>query len=584
MLLANAVALVSTSACVLSHFDVDAAVGGGGSAGSAGSSPFGGGGVNVGGSGGLAGDMNNVSPPDLRDDTYYVLQGVELYRDASAGLLSNDSPVNLQVSSWANLDPLRPRVFDGELSVGKDGSFHFSPAPRFFGTYRFDYTAKNLAGVSKSAHVQIHVVPSDIELDAIVDGIGGYVLYGTGGEGLGGALDGAFDVNGDGRADLVVGAPLAKGGDGAAYVAFGKADLDSIDLEPLAAGSKEKRFVSLVAGAGEALGVSVAGLGDVDVDGVPDIAVGASGADGRAYVVSGASLTPRSVLPASGGYILGGDSANFEVGRVVRRVGDVNGDGVADLLVSSQNQSYGWLHVFFGGKGLSGSYTVTGTPGLHIHGAIADDGFPLAAAGVSDIDGDGAADVLASSASSIALLRGGSSFPVDVGSLGLDGSHGGWLLARGATGSAEVAGLSDINGDGTADLTYCDGSAACMVVLGPPSTLAQGSVVSGFAANARPTYVAGGTDVDGDGLSDLLFADSRRAYLVYGNAAGLPDLRVDALGAAGFSVRAASAGSVTSIAMLGDANGDGFGDFAIGDDTADGGAGRVYVVWGVPSR
>ena len=106
----------------------------------------------------------------------------------------------------------------------------------------------------------------------------------------------------------------------------------------------------------------------------------------------------------------------------------------------------------------------------------------------------------------------------------------------------------------------------------------------GFRSNAKRVLVRGGGDVDGDGLDDLLFADDRSAYLVYGDRAGPQPLDFAALGSSGFSVRAAAGGSITAIAFAGDVNRDGLADLAIADAAAVSGAGRVYVVFGNSAR
>ena len=186
--------------------------------------------------------------------------------------------------------------------------------------------------------------------------------------------------------------------------------------------------------------------------------------------------------------------------------------------------------------------------------------------------------------SSIVLLRGGIGYPPDVGQVTADGSHGGWSSRRATPGIAAVSALGDVNGDLVPDFGYCEGTAFCRVVFGPPSTLAAGWILNGFAPKSRKVQLAGGGDVDGDGLADVLLSDDRTAYLVYGKRAGFTDLNLARLGLDGCSLRAASGASITAIAILGDTNGDGLADFAIADSTADEGAGRVYVVFGVPAR
>src|SRR4051794_14119302 len=132
----------------------------------------------------------------------------------------------------------------------------------------------------------------------------GFVIQGaTPGDVAGTALAGAGDVNGDGRADLLVGAPHAsdKGPDGnaAAYVVFGKADAAPADLGTLGNGGIEIRG----AASGDDTGAAVAGLGDVNGDGRPDVAIGVpragNGDAGAAYVVFG-TAAPGPLDPPSG--------------------------------------------------------------------------------------------------------------------------------------------------------------------------------------------------------------------------------------------------------------------------------------------
>jgi hypothetical protein len=535
----------------------------------------------VGGAGAQLGGAGSVTAPRAAEDHDVILQGQELHVEVAQGLLANDTPLGLRVTETINEEAISSVLFETTLAVAEDGSFDLTLPRRFFGPYRFSYVATNASGQEATGNVEVRVVPTDVGLEAILEGIGGYVLYGPTASGLGAAIDRAFDVNGDGLRDLVIGAPAAAEGAGAAFVVFGKEGLASIDLVRLSPSSKERRFASISAGPSDALGVSVSGLGDWDGDGTPDLVLGGTGGNGRAYIVSGSDVTRGVALPNGRGYLLEGDTANVEVGRVVHGAGDVNGDGMPDALVSASNLDYGWIHVLFGSVGLTGHATVTGAPGLHIRGALPADGFPLAAVGVGDVDGDGAAEVLASSDSSIVLLRGGIGYPPDVGQVTVDGSHGGWSSRRAAPGVASVSALGDVNGDAVPDFGYCEGTAFCRVVFGPPSTLASGWVLSGFPRKTRNVQLTGGGDVDGDGLADVLLSDDRSAYLVYGKRGGFTDLNLAELGRDGWSLRAATGGSITSIAILGDSNGDGLSDLAIADATADDGSGRVYVVLGV---
>ncbi|HET9932045.1 MAG TPA: FG-GAP-like repeat-containing protein [Polyangiaceae bacterium] len=571
------------SGCILGNFEIEGALGGGGIAGggSAGASFAGMGSAGIGGS---AGGVSRISPPTLVADRYVMLQGTTLVRDAAAGLLANDTPVNLSVTGFTNVDPSRPRLFDADMTLERDGSFRFTPKPRFFGTYKLSYTAENQVGIRATSDIEIRVVPSEIDLDAIVVGIGGYVLYGAKSEALGAVLDGAGDVNGDEVSDLLIGAPNANSGDGAAYVVFGKTDLDSVDVEPVSLGSKEKRFLCVLGAPAEKLGSSVAGLGDVDGDELGDLAIGASGENGRVYVTQARDLSVVNRLPLAHGYSIAGDSANVAVGRLLEAGGDLDGDGVPDALVSALNGSTGWLHLPFGDPELTGQLGVTGLPGAHVRGAVEGDAFPLDAAFVGDLDGDGGDEVLAASNTAFYLFSGNGGFPVDAGAATVGGTRGNYRAARVAEGSASVTGLGDVNGDSAKDFAYCDGTAACTVVFAPIATLAQGTPVYGFTRDAQRLSVRGGGDVDGDGLSDILFSDDQSAYVVYGNRAGLLPTDVSKLGQNGFSIIPASGGTITAASIVGDVNGDGIDDLAIADAAADDGNGRVYVVFGLSSR
>ncbi|MGC4086312.1 MAG: FG-GAP-like repeat-containing protein [Polyangiaceae bacterium] len=573
----------SPTGCVLSSFEIESASSGG-SAGSAGAAGAAIGGVGSAGSGGIGGGVSHISQPALVGDSYVMLQGTVLERDAGGGLLANDSPVNLSVSDFSNLDPKRPRSFDAELSVEADGSFRFAPPPRFFGSYYFTYTAQNLIGQSASSTVEVQVVPTEIDLDAIIQGIGGYILYGASGGALGAALDGAHDVNGDGRADVIIGAPGVNAGDGAAFVVFGKDDLDSVDVEPPLTGSKERRFMALLGQPGDGAGSSVAGLGDVDDDGGADLAVGASSGNGRAYFVFARDMQAPALTLPLGGYRIEGDGASIGPGALLRGGGDVNGDGVPDALLSSLNGDSGWLHLPYGGNQLTGAVNVTSLPAGHVRGAVAGDGFPLDAAFAGDVNGDGADEVLAASAGAFYLFRGGVELPVDASTLSPNGAGGGYELVRAVPGQASVAGLGDINGDGIDDFGYCDGLTSCSVVLGPVSTLANAAQFSGFRRGTKRLLVRAGGDIDGDGFADVVFADDRRVYVVYGSLLGAPPRDVRLLGSAGFSVLAAAGGSISAVAGVGDVNHDGLADLAIADQAADTGAGRVYVVLGNRAR
>src|SRR5262249_42227774 len=155
------------------------------------------------------------------------------------------------------------------------------------------------------------------------DGTSGFKLSGeAAGDWSGRSAASAGDVNGDGLADLIVGAPRVNGYAGAAYVVFGQASgfAANIDLSSLN-GTTGFKLSGLAAG--DQRGCSAASAGDVNGDGFADLIVGAPLADphgsnsGASYVVFGkasgfASNIDLSSLDGTTGFKLsGGASADY---------------------------------------------------------------------------------------------------------------------------------------------------------------------------------------------------------------------------------------------------------------------------------
>ncbi len=157
---------------------------------------------------------------------------------------------------------------------------------------------------------------------------------GSGGENAGYSVAGAGDVNGDGFADLVAGAPLndaAAADAGAAYLLLTRPGMPTNTL--LVAGI---RYTGEAAG--DQAGTRVGGAGDVNGDGFTDFLMGApfntTVDSGAGYLVLGSAGPTAASLSTAIKYTgaLNNDQANVVVGA-----GDINGDGLADFLVGATN-------------------------------------------------------------------------------------------------------------------------------------------------------------------------------------------------------------------------------------------------------
>ncbi|HET7708930.1 MAG TPA: FG-GAP-like repeat-containing protein [Sphingomicrobium sp.] len=362
----------------------------------------------------------------------------------------------------------------------------------------------------------------------------GFVIQGAAaGHNAGFSVSAAGDVNGDGFADIVIGAPHGGSGgalSGQAYVIFGKASgFGNIHLNNLAATAG---FLIQGDAAGDTAGWSVSAAGDVNGDGYGDILIGArlsnsGGADsGQAYLIfgkaSGFGTIDLTNLSASDGFIIQGESANDQAGWSVSAAGDIDGDGFDDLIIGAPYSDRGAMNA-------GAAYVISGR--LHFNTEARD-----------DFNGDGRSDVM--------WRNDDGTFSVWAGQA--DGGFVAQALSNSTlSASWQVAGSGDFNGDGRDDVLWRHDNGATSVWAGLPNGgfVAQALSNSTVAASWR---IAGTGDFNGDGRDDILWRNDNGATSVW---AGLAN--------GGFIAQALSNSTVATswqIAATGDFNGDGRDD------------------------
>jgi hypothetical protein len=394
------------------------------------------------------------------------------------------------------------------------------------------------------------------------------------------------DFNGDGLDDLLLGARFGDGSDnsrestGEAYVIFGASDLaGTVDLA-----AAEQDLTIFGERQGDNLGFAVA-AGDLNDDGVDDIIVSAPMSEGikdpdyrtdrgEVYVVFGgedlagtidiAEEEPDVTIIAAEGFSLMGDSIG---------IGDVNGDGIADLVLGAPfagripgsphggpRTELGEVYVIFGSPTLGGSISIPeGQQDFTISGPeqYSELGDAMA---VGDVNGDGIDDIIATAEAAD----------------GPEGARPNAGVEYVVFGSTSLGGMIDTAKD------------------------EQDLMILGANAQDALGFCASSGDINDDGIDDILLVAQRadgageardasgEAYVIFGS----PDLKgtIDTLaGEQDVGIFGADPHDLLSSCRAGhDVNGDGIGDlilgtsFGRGPDNRRNGAGEAYVIFGSP--
>ncbi len=362
---------------------------------------------------------------------------------------------------------------------------------------------------------------------------------------FGAAISGGGDFDGDGAADFAVGAYgyPNRTSFGRVAVYRGGAALDGVPDWSVSGTASN-----------DLLGWSLSLAGDLNDDGHADLVVSAPyqshnwTRSGEVRVYFGGA-SPDSVADL----VISGDAVNANLGVRVVVPGDVNGDGADDLLVGAYNATSqrGTVSLFFGGASLD---TV---PDLVLHSTRAADNFGFAIAPAGDVNGDGFADFIVGErtwsaytptrSEGRARVYFGGAAPDTVADLVFAG------IAQGQQLGVEVAGGGDFNGDGYADVFVRDASRDARALFGGPAPDATPDLLIRDAFS-----VALIADLNGDALGELVVGGRDRASFFFGST------RPDSLPDVEFAISGSAAASEATAAAVGDVDGDGVGDLALG--------------------
>ena len=406
--------------------------------------------------------------------------------------------------------------------------------------------------------------------------------------GSGSSVSYAGDINHDGIDDLIIGAIRADSGGnidaGATYVVFGGSSVGSGGTLELGGLNGSNGFTLNGVDADDRLGGSASYAGDINHDGIDDLIVGAYFADpggnadaGASYVVFGGSgvgsggTLELSDLNGSNGFVLNGIDAGDELGRSASYAGDINHDGIDDLIVgayladSGGNTDAGASYVVFGGSGVGSGGTLelsdlNGSNGFVLNGVDAEDLSGLSVRDAGDLNGDSIDDLI------VGAIRADPGGNADAGA------------------SYVVFGGSGVGSGGTLELSDLNGS--------------NGFVLNGVdVENFSGISVSRAGDINHDGIDDLIIGatgagdiDAGASYVVFGGpslgSGGTLELN-DLNGNNGFVLNGVDAEDISglSVSHAGDINHDGIDDLVIGaylaDPNGDVDAGESYVVFGV---
>jgi hypothetical protein len=475
----------------------------------------------------------------------------------------------------------------GDITLSSGGAQHLGESLNAVQLGGFTVTVTSTTGETKTQAfgttvTDAHQGGQTINLDTNLAGNHAAIISDTINNRIGYTITALGDINNDGFDDFAFSNDTSITGQNHSYILYGKgteftsANLTS--LSPLTPDNHTSVSGNLF------FGTTIAGIGDFNGDGIEDFMIGQSGnsttqtASGTISIISGADMNTVLADTSMATSVPTGSM----LGQSVSGVGDFDNDGYADIVAGAPGADTAY---FLAGRSLQYTSPIGQSILLTNSGG---DGFGGSVSGIGDFNGDGYSDFAVGASfdnTDVGLAyiyTGGNTMgtPITV-----SGTAAGQFLGQ------EVAYAGDLNNDGYSDMLVGGDGNIGRIVFGAGS--GTGAAVSLNIPDTTYTLTgAGGVgDFNGDGYDDFALsfgdADGTHAYVVYGKDSWSSDITLADLKNPDFALELtysrANGGDDLEINRIGDINGDGYDDFAMGLPDANGastGDGGLAIIYG----
>ena len=400
---------------------------------------------------------------------------------------------------------------------------------------------------------------------------------------FGSSITGLGDIDGDAVSDLAVG---ASGNDAFWTVLLNAAGTVKLATQTTAAG---EGITSL----GDGFGSAIAVVGDIDGNGIDDLAVGVAGSGGTAVQLffrsgDGSNLGHVELSRRSGG--IGASLTPFDaMGSSLARLGDLDGDGIDEIAAGAPNAADAaeasgsvWIVYPRDEQTIADRRQIMDAFAHGMEGVLdAGDQFGASLAAAGDLDGNAIGDLVAGAPGDD---DGGSSrgavWLLDLDADGtvlarhkISSTAGGLIgpIADGARFGRSVASVGDLDADGNNDIAVSDGQLWILLLTASQTVKAEHRI----AITAQAVASVG--DLDGDGRVDLAIGQpdsgsSGAVQILFLNADGSlrSSQQIDQIEGAMAAVVPAGSRFGATLSTLGDLDGDGLDDLGVGADGVSG--------------